>query len=73
MKANLIVICAAFAALVGVSSCSSTNLGGSLPIPFTSPESDVQLDVTVRPLPPKFCVGLDIIPRPESDSAGEAE
>jgi len=71
MKANLIVI--AVAALVGVASCSSTKLGGSLPIPFTNPKTNVSLDVNVRPLPPKLCVELDVIPRPASDSAGEAE
>lgn len=72
MKANLI-IGAAVAALIGVSSCSSTNLGGSLPIPFTNPATDVKLEVTLRPMPPKFCVGLDVIPRPDSDSVGKAE
>ena len=45
-------------------SCASTGLKGSLPIPFTDPAEDVQAVVTVRPLPPKVCIGLDVIPRP---------
>jgi hypothetical protein len=73
MKAKFIVIGAAFAVLFGVTSCSSTNLGGSLPIPFTDPETNVRLDVNVRPLPPKLCVGLDIVPRTEEEVDSGAE
>jgi hypothetical protein len=45
-------------------SCASTGLTGSLPIPFTDPAEDVQAVVSVRPIPPKVCIGLDIIDRP---------
>tara|TARA_Y100000004_G_C8728881_1_gene333407 strand:+ start:92 stop:295 length:204 start_codon:yes stop_codon:yes gene_type:complete len=52
-------VCLSFA------SCSSSGLSGSLPIPFTDPAVNVRADIEVTPLPPKLCVGLDVIPRPE--------
>lgn len=45
-------------------SCASTGVTGSLPIPFTDPAEDVRAVVNFRPIPPKVCIGLDVIPRP---------
>ena len=45
-------------------SCASTGVTGSLPIPFTDPAEDVKAVISFRPLPPKLCVGLDVIARP---------
>jgi len=53
-------------ASLGLASCSSTGLTGSLPIPFTDPPANVRGDIEVTPLPPKLCIGLDVIPRPET-------
>ena len=63
MKPTLFAIGAGCALLV--SSCSTMDLGGSVPIPFTNPSTDVRLDLDVRPLPPRFCIGLDLLRREE--------
>ncbi len=42
-------------------SCNTTNAKVGLPIPFTDPAVRVNLETQVTPLPPKICVGLDII------------
>lgn len=63
MKLTLFAIGAGCALLVA--SCSSMDLGGSVPIPFTNPPTNARLDLDVRPLPPRFCIGLDLIPREE--------
>lgn len=63
MKSTLIAIAAAAQLLVA--SCSSMDLGGSVPIPFTNPPTNARLDLDVRPLPPRFCIGLDIVAREE--------
>ena len=54
---------AAFA-LLGVS-CSTADLGGSVPLPFTEPSTSAKLDLELRPMPPKFCIGLDLVPTEE--------
>lgn len=66
---KVVMLSAALCALVGFTSCSSTKLEGSIPIPFTDPAVNASLDVDVTPLPPKLCVGLDITPRSEEDDA----
>jgi len=63
MKNIIALLAAASCILFGVS-CSSTDLSGSLPIPFTNPATNVEANVEVRPMPPKICLGLDVIPRP---------
>jgi hypothetical protein len=42
-------------------SCNALNTGASLPIPFTNPSASVSLDIQATPLPPKFCIGLDVV------------
>ena len=50
--------------LFGVS-CSTADLGGAVPLPFTEPATSAKLDLELRPLPPKFCIGLDLVPTEE--------
>jgi hypothetical protein len=52
-------------------SCSTMDLGGSVPIPFTNPPTNARLDLDVRPLPPRFCIGLDLVPREEPAAVSE--
>lgn len=52
-------------------SCSTADLGSSVPIPFTEPATSAKLDLELRPLPPKFCIGLDLVPTSEESGAGE--
>lgn len=68
MKWTLYPILAAFA-LMGVS-CSTSDLGGSVPLPFTEPATSAQLELELRPLPPRFCIGLDLVPT-EGEPEGE--
>ena len=63
MKAKLFVIGAGCSFLV--SSCSTMDLGGSVPLPFTAPATNAELDLDLRPFPPRFCIGLDLVPRKE--------
>ncbi len=60
MKWNFIAASAS-CILFGVS-CSTADLGGELPLPFTDPSTSAKLDLELRPMPPKFCIGLDLIP-----------
>tara|TARA_Y100001972_G_scaffold87895_1_gene107501 strand:+ start:150 stop:350 length:201 start_codon:yes stop_codon:yes gene_type:complete len=60
-----IIIISSIATCAFLNSCGSAGLGGNLPIPFTDPAVSVKGNVEVTPLPPKVCIGLDIIPRPE--------
>ena len=69
MKSTLIAIGAGCALLV--SSCSTMDLGGSVPLPFTAPATNAELDLDLRPFPPRFCIGLDLVPR-EEDAAESA-
>ena len=64
MKKIMFILGAAALLACGVS-CSSVNAGAGVPIPFTddgfgSPVR-VFLDVEARALPPKICVGLDVV------------
>jgi len=65
MKWTLYPIIAAFT-LFGVS-CATSDLGGQLPLPFTEPATSAKLDLELRPLPPKFCIGLDLVPTTGED------
>ena len=69
MKFNLIVASAA-CVLFGAS-CSTMDLGGSVPLPFTTPATNAKLDLDLRPIPPRFCIGLDIVPRDEAVAENE--
>jgi len=60
MKWNFIAASAS-CILFGVS-CSTADLGGEVPLPFTDPSTSAKLDLELRPMPPKFCIGLDLIP-----------
>jgi hypothetical protein len=42
-------------------SCNATDAKIGLPIPFTSPAVRVNLETHITPLPPKICVGLDVV------------
>jgi len=70
MKWNLIAASAS-CILFGVS-CSTADLGGQVPLPFTSPSTSAKLDLELRPMPPKFCIGLDLVPtEPEAGTTAE--
>ena len=45
-----------------LASCSTADLGGQVPLPFTSHSTSAKLDLELRPMPPKFCIGLDLVP-----------
>jgi len=69
MKSTLFVIGAGFT--LAVSSCSTMDLGGSVPLPFTEPSTSAKLDLNLRPMPPRFCIGVDLVPTEEESDAGE--
>jgi len=64
MKRSLILIGTGLLLLCGVS-CESINAGAGVPIPFTNDGAGapvrVSLDVQAKVLPPKFCIGLDVV------------
>jgi len=64
MKRSLILIGTGMLLLCGVS-CESINAGAGVPIPFTNDGAGapvrVSLDVQAKVLPPKFCIGLDVV------------
>lgn len=60
MKKIITLLGAAFILACGVS-CESINTGASLPVPFTNPSVSVGLDIQAKVIPPKFCIGLDIL------------
>ena len=60
MKLNLLL--AGVACILFGVSCSTADLGGELPLPFTDPSTSAKLYLELRPMPPKFCIGLDLIP-----------
>jgi len=60
MKKIIVLLGLAFAALANVA-CDTTNAKVGLPIPFTNPAVRVNLETQVTPLPPKICVGLDVV------------
>ena len=60
MKKIIVLLGIAFVALANVA-CDTTNAKVGLPIPFTDPAVRVNLETQVTPLPPKICVGLDVV------------
>ena len=71
MKATLIAASAGISLLFV--SCSSLDLGGSVPLPFTEPATSASLELDLRPMPPRFCIGLDLVPSPEELTAEEID
>ena len=67
---SIVFLTVAGIAVLGTS-CSTADLGSSVPIPFTEPATSAKLDLELRPLPPKFCIGLDLVPTSEESGAGE--
>ena len=62
MTAKYLFAAVASLALIFGTSCSTMDLGGSVPVPFTEPATDAVLDLNFRPLPPRFTIGLDLLP-----------
>ena len=60
MKKIIVLLGLGFVALANVA-CDTTNAKVGLPIPFTNPAVRVNLETQVTPLPPKICVGLDVV------------
>ena len=60
MKKIIVLLGLAFVALANVA-CDTTNAKVGLPIPFTNPAVRVNIETQVTPLPPKICVGLDVV------------
>jgi len=71
-KFALISLLATALAFTSVS-CSTADLGGSVPLPFTEPSTSAQLDLELRPMPPRFCIGLDLVPTVAGDESGASE
>ena len=71
-KFALISLLATALAFTSVS-CSTADLGGSVPLPFTEPSTSAQLDLELRPMPPRFCIGLDLVPTEAGDESGASE
>ena len=69
MKQALFVIAAG--CTLAVSSCSTMDLGGSVPLPFTEPSTSAKLDLNLRPMPPRFCIGVDLVPTEEETPESE--
>tara|TARA_R100000900_G_scaffold139729_2_gene119513 strand:+ start:261 stop:479 length:219 start_codon:yes stop_codon:yes gene_type:complete len=67
---SIVFLTVAGIAVLGTS-CSTADLGSSVPIPFTEPATSAKLDLELRPLPPKFCIGLDLVPTSEESGASE--
>jgi|TARA_R100001163_G_scaffold23238_1_gene19553 hypothetical protein len=61
---KLIAIATAASCILFGVSCSSTDLSGNVPIPFTNPASNLEGTIKVQPMPFKAGVGLEMIPRP---------
>ena len=60
MKQILILGGVGLLALFNVS-CETTNAKVGLPIPFSDPSVRVNLETKVQVLPPKVCIGLDVV------------
>lgn len=65
MKSTVLLSTVAGCAAIVATSCSSMDLGGSVPLPFTEPATSASLELDLRPLPPRFCIGLDLVPTEE--------
>ena len=61
MENKLLLAIGAIILAVTNVSCNTTDAKVGLPIPFTNPAVRVNLETQVQPLPPKICVGLDIV------------
>tara|TARA_Y100000361_G_C11110518_1_gene317310 strand:- start:225 stop:452 length:228 start_codon:yes stop_codon:yes gene_type:complete len=61
MIKKILIIAGSIIVAASSVSCNSTDAKVGLPIPFTNPAVRVNLETQVQPLPPKICVGLDIV------------
>ena len=64
---KLVILAASVSCILFNVSCSSGGVSGNLPIPFTDPAMDARGVIQVTPLPPKVCVGIDVVPREGSE------
>lgn len=64
LKSLWMCIGAGLVLMCGVS-CETINAGAGVPVPFTDNGAGapvkVALDVNAKLLPPKFCIGLDVV------------
>tara|TARA_R100000734_G_C3248842_1_gene51067 strand:- start:169 stop:372 length:204 start_codon:yes stop_codon:yes gene_type:complete len=65
---HIAIIAAAVSCILFGASCSSTDLSGNVPIPFTNPASNLEGTIKVQPMPFKAGLGLEMIPRPAPKS-----
>ena len=61
MIKKILIIAGSIIVAASSVSCNTTDAKVGLPIPFTNPAVRVNLETQVHPLPPKICVGLDIV------------
>ena len=61
MIKKILIIAGSIIVAASSVSCNSTDAKVGLPIPFTNPAVRVNLETQVQPLPPKICVGLDVV------------
>ena len=61
MFKKILILAGTIMVAVSGISCNSTNAKVGLPIPFTDPAVRVNLETQVQPLPPKICIGLDVV------------
>jgi hypothetical protein len=61
MIKKILIIAGSIIVAASSVSCNTTDAKVGLPIPFTNPAVRVNLETQVQPLPPKICVGLDIV------------
>ena len=61
MFKKILIIAGSIMLVASSVSCNSTDAKVGLPIPFTNPAVRVNLETHITPLPPKICVGLDVV------------
>ena len=61
MIKKILIIAGSIIVAASSVSCNTTDAKVGLPIPFTNPAVRVNLETQVTPLPPKICVGLDVV------------
>ena len=61
MIKKILIIAGSIIVAASSVSCNTTDAKVGLPIPFTNPAVRVNLETQVQPLPPKICVGLDVV------------
>jgi len=61
MKKKIIALTGLLLIAASSVSCNTTDAKVGLPIPFTDPAVRVNLETHIQPLPPKICIGLDVV------------